>query len=936
MILRGSKIALLGLLMLWAYNISAQKLQSTLILKQGVLSNGLRYYIYPNTYPKGEAVYRLFIKAGSVYEEQDQQGLAHFLEHMAFNGTKNFPNNTLVKFLQSRGAKFGKDLNAHTSFNETVYKLKLPTSSVGMIDSTITILSDWANGLLLDSTQIEEERGVIFSEWLSKTGASQDANNNLLSELLNNSQYEKRRTIGDTAVIKHFTHSALKAFYKKWYRPDLMAVAVVGDVDPTVVEKMIREKFASIPKRRRLHLPIYKIEDYTATHAKIIVDSALNKTEINFIQLQPKANAVNSERTYTEYLQTTFINRIIKARFGALSFSNQAYENGSASISNFINAKGLMYGSAQLVKNKMPEGVKTFAAHLEQILQYGFTVAEIEKLKKAYGKQLLRRAEANTPVSSDDIMGEIYAAFYSGNTLITPQEEYRLYQKYASAIDSASLAKKLFATKRYHWHYLLSTYNQDEIANEPSLLQLIEDAKSKPEERYYTSSPFIESLMDKEPVSGTIVQRKAISEIDATEVQLSNGIRLIYKPLIASKNRVNISAFKQGGVYALDSIDYFNGLFAASVVSLSGVGIYNRESVSNYLAGNTASARFLIEKARSGIVGSAALGDIETLFQLIYLRSVAAKVDSDVFKQTKALSIQNIKNQNSTSESAFTDSVSYLLNGKDYVTSGLSATTIEKLVQPNKILPVYNKFFANASGYTYVLMSDTTLDYLVPYIEKYIASLPSNNNEKNLSYLYKGGAIKTSATSFVSKGGSGFRATVSLIFQHIGVEDNYPEYELLSNILENVVKMRLTSVIREQLGMVYSISVNTASVLYPAPLSRSSISFSCLPENVDKIINKVKDILTDIDLHPENYAAELQDVKQNLLKEAALNKQKDLYWSTQIRNTIFNKIDNFAHIANYEKNVSKIAVSQLPNVVKKNFDIKTIIKTVLLPKANNQ
>ncbi len=285
-----------GLTLLYSTALHAKDLKQSSKLIKGRLENGLTYYVYPNNYPKGEAVYRLFIKSGSLYENEDQRGLAHFLEHMAFNGTTHFPGNTLIKYLESKGAKFGTDFNAHTSMNETVYKLQLPSSELSFIDTTLMILSEWAGGLALDSLQIEEERGVILSEWLLQTGPKYDAQNAFLMELLNNSRYSQRKTIGDTAVIRHFTHTQLRDYYKKWYDPALMAVAVAGDVDPRKTEQLIAKRFSGLKSSLKAPVPEYRIENYADVRVKKLSHEALDKIELSVIQLLDLPAPVKTEK----------------------------------------------------------------------------------------------------------------------------------------------------------------------------------------------------------------------------------------------------------------------------------------------------------------------------------------------------------------------------------------------------------------------------------------------------------------------------------------------------------------------------------------------------------------------------------------------------------------------------------------------------------------
>ena len=307
------------------YGQSSEFLQYDKNLIVRKLDNGLTYYIYPNTNPKGEAVYRLFVKAGSVMEKENQRGLAHFLEHMAFNGSYHFPSDGMVRFLESKGAKFGKDLNAHTSFNETVYKLQLPSSNPQMVDSTLTILADWAGGLSIDSMQVEKERGVILSEWLSKRDAKRDSDTAFLLELLNSSHYSERMTIGDTAVIRNCKREDILDYYQTWYHPSLMAVAVVGDINPEQVETLIKEKFGKLsslasPIWKQCHIPVYKKEA-----VKILTNESLKTIELDMIQLLPLSKPVQTAKDYKAYLTRTLLNRLFKMRMNAWAFENPSY-----------------------------------------------------------------------------------------------------------------------------------------------------------------------------------------------------------------------------------------------------------------------------------------------------------------------------------------------------------------------------------------------------------------------------------------------------------------------------------------------------------------------------------------------------------------------------------------------------------------------------------
>ena len=366
---------------------TAQPLPRDPQLRVGQLKNGLTYYIYPNQTPKGEAVYRLFVKAGSVNERDDQQGLAHFLEHLAFNGTRHFPGDGIVRFLESRGAKFGKDLNAHTSFGETVYKLQLPCADPLMVDSTLTILADWAGGLTIAPDEVEKERGVILSEWLSRGGTQTDNSMKLVMELLNGSLYSRRITIGDTAIIRHATPQTIRDYYQQWYRPELMAVAVVGDVNVAHVERMIREKFGAMgpmgPMSPMGPISPIAIPEYSTEEARMAITPGAEQVDFDILMLLPQPPAVQTADDYRQYLERSLVNRLMKTRFAALSFDNPAYAKGGIQYSRFLGATGATDASVELTKGKLRQGIRDFISAHTQIYRYGFTQSEIARAKKS-------------------------------------------------------------------------------------------------------------------------------------------------------------------------------------------------------------------------------------------------------------------------------------------------------------------------------------------------------------------------------------------------------------------------------------------------------------------------------------------------------------------------------------------------------------------------
>ena len=926
------KPPVLLLLLLFVFTASAKEIPQHPQLVKGTLKNGLTYYIYPNDYPKGEAVYRLFIKSGSVNETDEQRGLAHFLEHMAFNGTTHFPGNGLVSFLESKGAKFGRDLNAHTSYNETVYKLKLPTTG-GMVDTTLTILADWLDGLLLEEEEVDAERGVILSEWLSKQKPEAEVGDVLLSELMNNSIYDRRKVIGDTAVIRNFPYATLRNYYERWYHPSLAAVAIVGDVDPAKAEKMIRSKFSGMKSRRKERPVHHTIPDYEEAAARVVINKNLKKAELTMIQLVPHSEPVRKESDYYPYLQRTILNRLFRNRLNALSFTNNGYVNGSLGVSDFLNTKGILMASVELKPDAIEEGVALFTSQLSQIYQYGFLPAEIEKVKKSIISSKERAATSVQPVASATLMEELYADFYKDYAITTPEVEYRLTKEHIDRVDSLSLVRMLHGlADPGRTHYIFSSFEENSLADSVRLLRFVDSIHQKPIGPYRLEIDPPSQLLETEPEAGRILGEKKIPAIDGTELHLSNGVRVIYKEAVSGKERVSMSAYKKGGLYALDSTEYVSGLFAPNVVSLSGAGDFSRDELSYYLAGNSSSVRMLIESTRAGMVAGASAEDVETMFQLLYLKWTQPKADSSVFELTKKRAIENYRNKNITDQTIFYQDLNDLMKGVDYVTRELTDSVMEAQLQFDRMVPLFHQAFGDANGFTFVIVSDMGLDRLTPYIERYIASLPASEGNGETPYRYDGGKIRTTAAQLSRAAGDSERGIVSLIFQYDDIPDDTQRFGLQGDLMSGVLRTKLLAELREKMGMVYSVSVSAGSRKYPAELARNTISFATNPDNCRLLIDQVRTILNGMATNPESFASELENVKLSLINDMAVNVQRDTYWSSFIRNSAFNEEEKWDYVSTFPDLVRSITPEELAAYLKEYYSENSMIEAVLLPK----
>ncbi|WP_341220503.1 M16 family metallopeptidase [Polaribacter atrinae] len=912
---------------------SQDLVQDTALVKKK-LPNGLTYYIYPTDKVKGQANFRLFVKVGSLQETEKQRGLAHFLEHMAFNGIKHFKSNELIDFLENKGAKFGHDLNAHTSFEETIYKLKIPTKQNSVIDSTLTIMSDWVNGMLLDSLEVEKERGVVLSEWLSKQSPKNKNGQVFLNTLLNNSIYSQRTVIGDTVSLKNFKLEELKAFYKKWYDPSLIAVAITGDVTPIEIEKIIIEKFSRIPSKFPT-VTLGEIKNYKKDSLIIYSDKSIKKTELNYIQLQDVFKNVKTTKDYNTYLTRNVLNKLISARLGKLSFNTNSYKKGSINISNFLKSKGVLLASVTLKPNTTIEGINEFNTHFKQIFEHGFTDLEIEKVKKTMLSSFKRTLNDKNPISASGMMNQMHQDFFNGNMIISLKDEYKLMEDYFSKIDSVQLLKTLKENKtEAPFQYLITTNskNSKSLSTKKELLKTIQDFKTKKTIAYQNNFFVPKKLLKTTPNIGSIKRIVALPQINAQEIQLDNGAKVIYKKSLTNNDDILLAGFRKGGFYAMDSINYLNAQYSAMTVSMSGYDNFSREALSHFLAGNSAKIQFLIDKTRSGFFGSAKIKDIKKLFELFYLKATKPRVDTSLFNKLKEASILNISKDKKTEKELFQEDLKYLIRGKDYTTSPKTKQDIETNLNVNSIIPIYNSFFGTANNYVLTIISNKDLGDILPYVKTYIASIPKGNVDN--SYQYKPKPIIKKNINFIRSGSESPKSTFSLIYQQDNKLQNFESVEIQNQILEAVLKLELNKRLREEMGVVYGVSVSISATKHPVPLSRQTIALVCKPSDVEIISEEVQSILNGIASGEIDFNQDLKKVKTNLIKNFNINKQKNSFWTKNIRNFYFNQLKNWDSVSDYENAVNKISEKELRKKTKKYFIKTPKIKAVLHPKEN--
>ncbi|TCC97905.1 insulinase family protein [Pedobacter hiemivivus] len=912
-------------------NIYAQQLQQDPNLVKGKLKNGFTYYIYKSDKTKGNSVLRLFLNAGSLQEEPDQLGLAHFIEHMAFNGTKHYSKNDVIEFLESKGVKFGADLNAHTSFDETVYKISINTKDEKNLEKSIDIMADWAFGVTFDSHEIDKERGVVIEEWRSKQGAANRLREQYLPVLFNKSRYAERLPIGKVDILKSFKRQTIVDFYEKWYRPDLMSIAIVTDIDPKKVEEYIKTEFNQYKAKSKSPRLYYELPAHRDTLFSILTDKEANAIELSVFNKIKSFNSIKTEQDYKDQLIRTFFNALAKSRFSRVSQLQNDFKEGSFSVSNIVLKNGIVSGGASLYHDKVKEGIAQYLTEAQRICRYGLTNDEVNKYRDEYIAAIKRSVAAEDKTAGETYMNEIHDVFYNGSTMLAKEERNRLALKYAPQIDSLTLLNFLRSVNKAGNTVVLLTAPEKDKANLPSqtaLKAMFAKAATEQVASWTDQITVPAKLLAQEPVTGKVVKEELLSAIGVTKWTLANGTIVYLKPTAERKNYISLSGFRKGGIYALDSSQYVTAQFVKPVTGLSGAGDFSRRALTQFLTGNSASATLVLSSSREGVVSSADWKDAKTMFQLIYLKWMYPNADPITFEQAKRQSLEQLENNKLSPNYTYTKAISELLKGDDDYASEMSAERLSKEAHLKNVIPIFKSRFGSAKDFQFVIVGGFNLDSIKPLIEQYIGGLPAG--DYNNKFEYKGPVGGSSAKDILIYAGAAPKSTVNLFHQSNKVNYDYPDI-LVQTMLQEVLKVKLRLNLREKNSGVYGVGVSISSTSVPNPLIRARISFSCAPESTDFLIKQAQIEVKKVADNPAYFASDLTNIKVQQIDGYKKQADKNLFWSSALRNQFYFGFKDYSYFNDFENMINKITPAMVADYAKKYLIDTPGIKAVLLP-----
>jgi len=845
----------------------------------GTLSNGLRYYIRTNKQPLNRAELRLVVNAGSVLEDDDQQGLAHFTEHMSFNGTQHFAKNELVRFMESIGMRMGPSVNAYTSFDETVYMLTVPTDKPEIMEKSFLILEDWAHNLSFDPTEIDKERGVIVEEWRLGRGAGARIRDQQLPILMKGSRYAERLPIGKKEVIEAFKHERLKQFYADWYRPDLMAVVAVGDFDKPAIESLIKQHFGPLqnPKKERPR-PLYQVPDQPGTLYAIGTDKEMTTTSVSIYDKLPVRDQ-STVRSYRDKIVENLYFGMLNYRLSDLTQkADPPFVSGGASRGRFVRSKEAVNIGALVRDNGLERGLDAVLTESARVARFGFTATELDRQKR----ELLRRYESMF-AERDKRESASFAAEYIRN--FTQDEdipgtafEYALHQRFVPEITLAEV-NTLATTWGGGQNRVVMVSGPQKagvtVPDETTLASVIKGVAGKKIDAYVDTVANA-ALLDAPPKGGTVTKTATKDAYGITEWELSNGVKVVLKPTDYKADEIQFRASSLGGNSLASDADFNAIRMADQAVSLGGLGRFNAIELRKVLAGKVASVYPTIAETEEGLSGGGSPKDLETLFQLIYMTFTQPRADAEAFAAFKAQGKAFLTNQQASPAFAFSDLLQRTLTQDHPRARMMTAELIDQL-DLQKSLAFYKDRFGDASDFTFVFVGTFDLATIKPLVERYLGGLPSTRRGETWKDVGmrppKGVVAKNVLKGIEPKSQAGMAFT--------GPFEYDPMHRVVMRALGDIVQTRLRDLVREELGGTYSIGASGSYTKVPQSAYTFRVQWGCNPDRVDELVKAVLKDLTDLRTNGPT-DKQVSDVREQLSRDFETNVKLNSYLVTQI------------------------------------------------------
>jgi len=849
-------------------------------VRSGRLDNGLTYFVRQNTRPESRAVLRLVVNAGSVLEDEDQLGLAHFLEHMAFNGTESFEKQEIIDYLERIGMQFGADINAYTGFDETVYMLEVPTDSADMLDTGLRILEQWAHAITLDSLEVEKERGVVLEEWRLGQGAGARIRDQQFPVLFQGSLYAERLPIGDPEVVETFELESLQRFYRDWYRPDLMAVIAVGDFDPDRMVQSIQDGFSRIPAPQSPRpRPDVEVPSHDETLISSVSDPELTVANLSVVWKLP----LGSQGTHADYrrglVERTY-NSMLNFRFFEITQGSEdpPFLFAGSGKGSFVRGSDAYQLRAAVSEGEIESGFERLLLEAERVDRFGFTQGELDRQKADMLRGYERAWQERDNTESSAYAAEYGRAFLDNESIPGIDYEYALARRYLPGIELEEVNGLGRAWISDSNRVVLSAVPAKPgvpVPTDEQLLAVFAAANSASIEPWADSDSDL-PLLAELPSPGTIVAESRNEAVDVTEWQLSNGVRVLLKPTDFKADQVLFSAWSPGGTSLAADDRYRSATWASSIVGASGAGEFSAVDIQKQLAGKAVSVSPFIGELSEGYSGSASPRDLETMLQLVRLYAVSPRRDETAFRSLITRVGTVIENRGTNPEAVWSDTLSVTLAQGHVRRLPPSREQLEQ-VNLDEALAFYRDRFADFSDFTFYLVGAFDVEEVRPLVELYLASLPSTGRAE--SWVDVGVRPPSGIELRSVHKGQEPKAQTAIVFT--GPFEYDRPNRLLLGATTDVLDIMLREVLREEMGGTYGASVSATPTRIPVERYGVRISYGVEPERLDELTAATFAVIDSLSTHGAS-ADNLAKVQETRRRARETDLEENGFWLAAI------------------------------------------------------
>ena len=844
-------------------------------LRVGTLDNGLKYYIRENQKPEGRAMLRLVVNVGSLQEEEDERGLAHFLEHMAFNGTENFAKHDIIDFLEGVGMRFGSHLNASTSFDETIYQLEVPTDKSETVEKAFLILEDWASNILFEEEEIEKERGVVIEEWRGRKGVGQRLMEKQLPLMYFGSKYVDRLPIGLVPVIESLTRDQFVSFYKKWYRPDLMAVVAVGDFETDDIEALIKERFEGLKNPEEAPVrETFQLTDHDETLFSIETDPELSSSSVG-VYFKTDKREYGTPRLYRDSLVDSIYFSMMNNRLSERAKDeNPPFIGAGLGKGSFGREKGYYRMAVGFIGENYKGGLRGLMQEVERARRDGFEQSELDRVKVNILRSLEKMYDERDKRQSASFLREYINNFLVGESIPGLEKELELNRLFLKNLELAEINAVGNFVRQIDNRLVLYTAPEKDGFVKPEPKQLLSALVVSEGDSLeaYDDGVSDEPLLSVSPKPGQIIDTVFHEAIDTHEWKLSNGIRVVAKATDFKNDEILATAFSPGGASLFSEEDSVSGSFATMVLGQSGLGKFDSIQLGKKLAGKIASAGPSIGGSFESIRGSASPKDLETFFELVHMHFMEPRLDLKAFASVKTRMIASVENRLKSPNAVFADAVNEALYQGHPRHRPISVEMIEE-IDPELGLKLYKERFADASDFTFVFVGTLDLEVLKNYVVKYLASLPNLNRTEEGRF---NGDRKATGQLEVTIDQNVEEKTVARVMYH-GDAEWSPENSYALGFAKDILNIRLRERLREKESKVYGASVSGSLSRLPVERFSTGFAFSCDPGNADGLIQSAREEIERLQTEGP-LSEDLEKIRQQRIRSFEKGVKENRFW----------------------------------------------------------